>query len=109
MPQIRIRDTRTLPFFWVPKIFIDAVRPSWRALIAYNALAYFSVSDRCNGVSISRMAKRFRISQDSMKRGLQELVAAKAVVLKNHHDRKKHQQLPNEYILVELATKPQAI
>ena len=109
MPEIRIRDTRTLPFFWISKALIDVVQPTWRALIAYNALAYFSVSDACKDVSIPRMAKRFGISRDSMKRGLQELAEKNAIVVKSRYKKGRREQLPNEYILIDLAVKPQAI
>jgi hypothetical protein len=109
MPQTNIRITRSQPFFWISKQLVQEIKPSWRALVAYNALAYFSISESCHDISIANMAQEFNVSFDTMRRGLRELRQKKAIVVKEHRKKGSREQLPNEYILVDLASKPQKI
>jgi hypothetical protein len=97
-----------LPFYWIHRALIDKIRPSARGLIAYNALAYFaSDSAEVKSVSIPRMASRFNVSSDTIKRGLRELKDKKAIAVKEQFKTKskkngKREQLPNEYTLIDL-------
>jgi hypothetical protein len=109
MPQNNIRITRSQPFFWISKQLVQEIKPSWKALVAYNALAYFSISESCHDVSIAKMAQEFNVSLDTMRRGLQELRKKKAIAVKEHRKKGSREQLPNEYILIDLAGKPQPI
>lgn len=105
--NIRIRDIRTLPFFWIQRALLDVVKPNgWRAILAYNALAYYAAgeSSACKDVGIRTLAKRVCVSEDTMKRGLAELAKVKAIRIKPRYQLKngKRVQLPNDYVLIDL-------
>lgn len=105
--SIRIRDIRTLPFFWIQRTLLDVVKPhGWRAILAYNALAYYAAgeSSACKDVGIKTLATRVCVSEDTMKRGLAELAKIKAIRIKPrfHTKNGKRVQLPNEYVLIDL-------
>lgn len=106
---IRIRDIRTLPFFWIQRALLEVPRLSWKAILAYNALAYYAVGERssCRDVGIKVLAVRVGVSEQSMRRGLAELTKIKAIRIKPRFTSKggKRQQLSNEYILVDLEPK----
>ena len=108
MANIRVRDIRTLPFYWIHRALIERIKPSIRGLVAYNALAYFASAmgaGVCKEISIPRMAAKFSVSEDTIKRGLRELVEKKAIISKERYKAKlkgKREQLPNEYILIDL-------
>jgi len=107
--NLRVRDIRTLPFFWIQRALLDVIRPSWKGLLGYNALAYYAAgeSGTCKDIGIKLLADRVSVSENTMKRGLDELVKKKAVRMKAHYRKitnGNRQQLPNEYVLIDLAT-----
>jgi len=106
--SVKVRDIRTLPFFWIQRALLDTIKPSWRALLAYNALAYFAAGDTavCKDVGIRKLAEKVSVSEDTIKRGLDELKQKRAVKVRERFKNKngKRHQLPNEYILIDLAT-----
>lgn len=106
--SLRARSLRTLPFFWIHRALLTDKKPSWRAILAYNALA-FSISgdgSTCRDVGIKQLAASVGVSEDTMKRGLDELGKCGAVLVKPRSRIKngKRQALPNEYVLIDLAT-----
>jgi hypothetical protein len=106
---LRVRDIRTLPFLWIQRALLEITRPSWRGLVAYNALAYYAAGEaaRCRDIGIKKLADRVGVSEDTMKRGLDELEKKKAIRIKPRFTKAKngkHQKLPNEYILIDLET-----
>jgi hypothetical protein len=110
---VRIRDIRTLPFYLIQYALIDTIRPSVKALVAYNALCYFAAARASTcAVSLPRMAERFLTSEDSLRRGIAELVEKGAVQkrekFKPNGRRRggKREQLPNEYVLIDLLCAP---
>jgi hypothetical protein len=107
---LRVRDIRTLPFFWVQRALLDVIRPSWRGLVAYNSLAYHA-TDSAVQISLRQLAQRVSVSEDTMRRGLAELVKKKAIQCRERYKGPKkasgqREQLPNEYILIDLGTPP---
>jgi hypothetical protein len=67
--------TRTTPFYWISKAILRKHRPSWRALLAYNALAYYAEGSTgsCEHFSLKTLASLVGISKDTLLRGLDEL------------------------------------
>lgn len=108
--KLRVRDIRTLPFFWIQRALLDNIRPNWKGLVAYNALAYYSAGDSgaCRDIGIRKLAEKVGVSEDTMKRGLEELENKKAIEIRPRFKTKngKRQQLPNEYLLIDLALTP---
>ena len=103
--QLRVRDIRTMPFFWVQRALLDHIKPSWQGLLAYNALAYYAADSKCKNVSVLQLAEKIGCSEDTMRRGLKDLVGKKAIRMKFHHRKTKtgkRQQVSNEYTLVGL-------
>jgi hypothetical protein len=103
--NLRVRDIRTLPFLWIHRALIDVIRPSWKALVAYNALAYHASktnSGTCKDISIPALGALVSVSEDTMKRGLAELAAKGAIRIKPRHKRDGN-KLPNDYILIDLS------
>lgn len=104
--NLRVRDIRTLPFFWIHRALLETIRPSWKGLVTYNALAYYASgsSSRCQDVGIKKIADRVLVSEDTIKRGLEELEKKKAIQVVPRFRTKngKRYQLPNEYILIDL-------
>lgn len=102
---LRVRDIRRLPFLWIHQALFDEIRPSWRGLLAYNALAYAvsksGNSGTCKNIGIKELARRVAVSEDTMKRGLAELEAKGAIRIKARRKRDGN-KLPNEYILIDL-------
>jgi hypothetical protein len=105
--NLRVRDIRTLPFFWIQRALIDTIRPTWKGLVAYNALAYYSSGDsgKCRDVSRKVMADRVGVSEDTIVRGLAELEAKKAIKIRPRQRTKngKKFHLTHEYILIDLS------
>lgn len=107
--NLRIRDIRTLPFFWIQRTLLDTIKPTWKGLVAYNALAYYAAGESatCKDIGIRVLANRVSVSEDTMKRGLDELGKKKAIRIRSRYRKIKNgkrQQLPNEYILIDLST-----
>lgn len=112
--KLRVRDIRTLPFLWIQRALLDVIKPSWKGLVTYTALAYYANSEAgtCRDVGIKALADRVNVSEDTIKRGLAELENKKAIQIKPRFKIKngKRFQLPNEYALIDLATpQPQPI
>lgn len=105
-PVIRLRDTRSLPFFWISKTLLKTYKLSWRGILAYTAVAYYVKTDssKCENVGIKVLAETVGVSEDTMKRGLAELGKKKVVHIKPQARKKNGKliQLPNEYILLDL-------
>lgn len=109
-PQIRV--IRKTPFLWLNRCLIDDLRPSWRATIAYIALAYYAHGDSesCKDLSIPVLAKKMSVSADTMRRGLAELKKKGAIEIRERwKPRAKksapREQLPNEYTMLDLSPK----
>lgn len=105
--QLRVRDIRTLPFVWIQRALYESIRPNWKGILAYNALCYYAAgqSGVCRDIGIKLLADRVGVSVDTMRRGLDELERRKAIKVNARYKTKKigkTQQLPNEYILVDL-------
>jgi hypothetical protein len=107
---VNVRDIRRLPFFWIERALLDSIRPSWKALATYNALAYFAAGDAatCRDIGIRKLAEKVSVSEDTIKRGLAELQEKGAIKIKERYKNSangRRQQLPNEYILIDLGPK----
>lgn len=103
---LKVSDGRSDPFYRISRAFIAGYAPTWRAIIAYSALAYYADRTDRAAIGLRIMAARFNVSEDTMKRGLAELVKKKAI-LKREQRRKnkktgKHYQLPSMYTLIDL-------
>ena len=101
---VSVRDRRTEPFYKIERALLEVIRPSWKGLVAYNALAYYAINWKIIKVGIRQMAARVGVSEDTMKRGLAELLAKKAIQVRTRVKIKagKRMALPNEYILIDL-------
>lgn len=77
---------------------------SWKALIAYTALSYYSSGSDGQEIPIRSMAGLVGVSERTIMRGVNELEAKKAILIKKQFIEKngKRQQLPNEYTLIDL-------
>lgn len=98
--------TRTR-FYWISELFLTKYHPSWRAILAYNALAYYAKGDTasCESFSIKTLAKLVDTSKMTMLRGLQEL-EEKGIISRTRRSRKtlngRKMPLPTVYRLAEL-------
>jgi hypothetical protein len=108
--QITLRKI-SAPFYWIPKPLLDSIRPTWQGLLAYNALMYYAVDGRSRNIGIRQMADKVGVSQDTIKRGLKDLVAREVIQVRERMKMKKGKRmtLPNEYTLIDLAPRKQAI
>lgn len=111
--DLRVRDARSLPFFWISRTLLSKYKLSWRAILAYTAVAYFAHSETasCRNIGLKRLAQVVGVSQDTMRRGLAEAVEKKAMRSKQRFSKIKNGkrlQLPTEYILVNLRDDPNA-
>lgn len=103
---IGVSDARSLPVYLIPRNLIRVYKPSSKAILAYNALAYAADGARCKNYGVNALCGFVGLGETAMKEALAELVQLKAVVLKRHTKRAKNGkpvQLPNEYILIDLA------
>lgn len=97
---------RTTPFYWISKSFLRNLKPSWRAILAYNALAYYAhgESGTCENFSVKTLARLVGTSKDSILRGLDEL-EQKGAITRKRRSRKvgeKRMALPTLYELALL-------
>lgn len=105
--KTQARATRTTPFYWIAKSFLCQHKPSWRAILAYNALAYFADgrSGTCEHFSIPSLAKLVDTSHDTIERGLKEL-EEKRLITRRQRSRKtedgKRILLPTLYTLADI-------
>ena len=106
--RLKVRDMRTMPFFWIQRALLDEIKPSYQGLIAYNALAYYSAESKCRSIGIKQLAAKVGVSESTMKRGLENLEKKKAIRVKICHRTRggSRLQLPNEYILFDLDQRP---
>lgn len=99
--------TRHTPFYWISKNLLRNYTPSWRAILAYNALAYYvnGESGSCENFSLKTLAKLVDVSKDTIIKGLAEL-EQKNVITRRRRSRKgpsgEKVPLPNLYELVDL-------
>ena len=74
-------------------------------------LAYYAdgASGSCRDVALKVLAEKVSTSEDSMRRGLEELVEKKAIRMKARFRMKNGSRvnLPNEYVLIDLAQEKQ--
>lgn len=77
---------------------------SWKAIIAYTALSYDANGADGQEIPIRRLAATVGVSERTIMRGVDELEAKKAILIKKRFIEKngKRQQLPNEYTLIDL-------
>lgn len=107
--NLRVTENRTLPFFWISRVLLAKFELSWRAILAYTALAYFahSADGKVKNIAVKTLAVRVGVSEDTIQRGLAELVKKRAILKRERRSKNKktgkHVQLPNEYILINLA------
>lgn len=103
--KIRVTDKRTLPFYIIPKTLLRNHKPSYKAILAYNALAYYSHGEQCRDISIRRLGEIVGVSEDTIKRGLKELETIRAIAVRKRFRRASggnRMALPNEYTLVDV-------
>ena|ERR1039458_4819983 len=104
------RDTRTLPFLWISRALIDTTLAKMprnrrqRALRTYTALAYYATHAPKCAVEIRKLGEIVGDSTNTVKRGIEDLVKARAIRVKARFSRKggKRVCLPNEYTLIDL-------
>jgi hypothetical protein len=102
--NIAIRQT---PFYWIPKVLIRKYNPSWRAILAYNALAYYTngESGSCEKFSLKTLASLVNTSKWTILRGLEEL-EEKGAVRRTRRSKKSESggriPLPTLYELIDL-------
>jgi hypothetical protein len=77
------------PFVLVPKSFLREFKPSWRAIVAYVGLVYYTNNKTraCERIPIRTIAEIASVSEDTIKRGIAELVK-KGVIKVRHRSRK---------------------
>lgn len=97
---------RTTPFYWIAKSFLRNLRPSWKAILAYNALAYYAhgESATCENFSVKTLAKLVGTSKWTILAGLDEL-EEKGAITRRRRTRKVGENrvaLPTLYELVQL-------
>jgi len=99
-----VRNIRTMPFCWIHKKLFT-LGMSWKAIITYTALSYYSDGSDGQEIPIRRMAAIVGVSERTIMRGLEELENKNTVLIKKQFVDKngKRQQLPNEYTLINLA------
>lgn len=104
--RIVLRKIST-PFYWIPKALLQNTKPIWQGILAYNALMYYAVDGRTVNIGIRQMAKLVGCSRQTLMRGMEDLIAKKALRVRERKNTKggKRNQLPNEYTLVELGSK----
>lgn len=100
--KVSVRDRQTIPFVLIPRAFYQAFKPSWKAILAMNALKYYSnnQSGACENISLRTLAAIVNVSQDTLRRGLDELEASGAVAVKKRSRRSAKGDripLPNLY------------
>jgi hypothetical protein len=108
--QISIRKINA-PFYWIPKQLLDSIRPTWQGLLAYNALMYYAVDGRSRNVGIPQLAQKAGTTEYIIRRGLKDLIAKNAIRMKERVKIKngKRMTMPNEYTLIDLSPRKQAI
>ena len=105
--KLQIQSKQQYPFLLIPKAFFIQHDPTYRAILAYIALIYYTnnKAGSCEGTPIKILAKRAKISESTIKRGLAEL-KRKGVVVIHKRSRKgpsgERIPLPNLYELANL-------
>lgn len=106
--ELVIEDCEYYPYFTIPKAFFIKHRPSWRAQVVYNTLKFHAHTDQgdCKRVGLKTLADRVNISEQTMRRGLKELVAIRALKIIPQQETHKNGEklaLPNVYRLLRLS------
>lgn len=105
-PVILISDHRRFPALWVPYEVFEMGLSS-RALQTYESLSYYAGGTASCSVPIKQMAKRVAVSEDTIKRGLKELIDRKLVrverIYKQNGSKASREQLANHYHLMDLS------
>lgn len=108
LTDLRIRDLRGFPVPWIP-IELFEMGLSWRALIVYAGLTYYTCGAQTCDIAIKRMAKLIDASESTVKRGLKELKEKEAILVESrfkaatsHRPEGKREQLSNEYSMLQL-------
>ena len=95
------------PFVLIPKIFFVRYNPSWKAVLAYTTLLYYSntTSGSCENVTMKTMAQRVGVGWQTFLRGL-EALKRKGIVKVPHRSKESLKggrvPLANLYELVDL-------
>jgi hypothetical protein len=95
------------PFVLLPKVFFTRYEPTWKAILTYTALVYYSNTSEgsCEGVTMKTMAKRTGIGRRTFLRGLEEL-QKKGIVKVTHRSGKSEKggriPLANLYEIADL-------
>jgi hypothetical protein len=105
--KFQVQDRQRWPFLMIPKAFLRRFKPSLRATGAYVALRYYARNDKgtCEGMSNRTLAELMNVSEDTIKRGLAELCAKKAVRKVKRSSRSTEGNripLPNLYVLLHI-------
>lgn len=108
--KIEIRDIRQAPFFWINRELLGTIQPTWRAILAYTAVAYFCMDGVSSSVDIEKLANTVNVSRATMKRGLKELADKKAIKITPHVKIRggKKTTMPNRYTLISISSKEQS-
>lgn len=102
---VGLRDLRT-GFFWISHA-LHSYKLTWRALLAYMAIAAAANANTHNcHKPIEQLAEWAGVSRSTLKRGLLELEKKATIRVKRRSKKNpttgKKEQIPNEYILIEL-------
>jgi hypothetical protein len=83
------RAIRNSPFYCISK-GIFRFNPSWKALLAYNALAYYAEgrSGSCEDFSLKTLAAKVNTSKWTIIRGLEEL-ENKGIIVRHRRSKQK--------------------
>jgi hypothetical protein len=108
--NLKVQDQQSFPFVLIPKEFFTRFTPTWKAILAYVALKYYAstTSGACQNVSIRTLAARGGVSEDTMRRGVGELVRKGAVTVRKRSQKSSAGERipqPNLYTLVNLKPK----
>ncbi len=108
--KTEIRDIREAPFFWINRELLGVIHPSWRAILAYTALAYFCTNGVSSSVDIETLATTVNVSRATMKRGLKELAEKKTIKITPHMkiQGSRKTRMPNRYALISISSKQQS-
>jgi len=100
-------DRQTYPLVMIPKPFYTRYKPSWKAIVAYNAIKFFASSrnSKSTYTTVPAYAAMVNVSLNTFKDGVKEL-EKKGLVRVRSHTRKttngNRQSLPNEYEILEI-------
>lgn len=106
--RVRVQDKQAIPFVMIPRAFFRRYRPSWRAILAMNALKFYSSgqSGSCENISIRTLAAIADTSVDTIRRGIEELEEKKLLKTRSRSRKSAKGEripLPNLYELQSIS------